>query len=233
MIFFQIFRSQAFLLMLHLAVVVLGVLKECLNLRTVSEEAHFWHSVVETFIAILIIIIRHVSAWHAFKQLKIQRNKVEYVDPKLGVKTRSTALKRLLKCYTTFAIFLILLVIVCFILFYSLAHLGWTILSNNFALIMIMASDALLRGRMTAEGSLMREDHSKAVTYEMSLLLNEAVNVPEGLARERINRRVRKFQEAFKETTMFNQPEYINVPDNFKAQDDQLNMLTTIEVIST
>ena len=165
--------------MLHLTVVVLGVLKECLNLRTVSKEAHFWHSVVETFITILIIIIRHVSAWHAFKQLKIQRHKVEHVDPKLGVKTRSRALKRLLKCYTTLAIFLILLAIVCFILFYTLAHLGWTILSNNFALVIIMASDTLLRGRMAAEGTLIREDHSKAVTYEMSLLLNEAVSAPE------------------------------------------------------
>ena len=218
--------------MLHLTVVVLGVLKECLNLRTVPKEAHFWHSVVETFITILIIIIRHVSTWHAFKQLKIQRHKVEYVDPKLGVKTRSKALKRLLKCYTALVIFLILLVIVCFILFYTLAHLGWTILSNNFTLVIIMASDTLLRGRMTAEGTLIREDHGKAVTYEMSLLLNEAVSAPEGLARERVNQRVRKFQEAFKETTMFNQPDYINVPDNFKVQDDQLNMLTTMEVIS-
>ena len=95
-----------------------------------------------------------------------------------------------------------------------------------------MASETLLRGRMTAEGTLIREDHGKAVTYEMSLLLNEAVSAPEGLARERVNQRVRKFQEAFKETTMFNQPEYINVPDNFKVQDDQLNMLTTMEVIS-
>ena len=84
---------------------------------------------------------------------------------------------------------------------------------------------------MTAEANLVQEDHSKAVTYEMFLLLNEATSVPDGPLRERVNQRVRKFQKAFKDTTMFNQPDYISILDDYKAQNDQLNTLTTMEVI--
>ena len=85
---------------------------------------------------------------------------------------------------------------------------------------------------MAPKRNLIREDHSKAVTYEMSLLLNKATSVPDGLLRERVNERVKKFQKAFRDTTMFSQPDSISIRDGYKSRGDQLNMLTTMEIVT-
>ena len=229
---FQCIRSEAFLITLHLTVVVLGALKEALDLREVNEDLHLAHSIVETLVTVLIMVIRHVSAWHAFKELKKLRHKVEYIDLHHGEKTRSKVLKKILKGYSVVSVAMTLFAVICFFLFLFLAHLGWTILSNNFALVVAMACDALLRDRMSAEANLVHQDHVKAVTYEMSLLLDEATGAPEGPLRERVNKRVNKFQRSFKNTKLFDQPDYIYIPDDYKPQYDQLNAVTTMQVVS-
>ena len=212
--------------------VVLGALKEALDLRTVAEDIHLAQSIVETLVTVLILIIRHVSAWHAFKKLKKLRHKVEYIDLKRGIKTRSRTLKKLLKGYSAISVIMTVFAVVCFFLFYTLAHLGWTILSNNFALVIAMACDALLRNRMGAEANLVSQDHIKAVTYEMSLLLDEATAAAEEPLRQRSNARVEKFQRAFRDTKLFDQPDYIYIPDEYKPGSDQLNMISTMQVVS-
>ncbi len=224
---FQCIRAELFLVSLHMLVIVLGVLKEALDLRQVAEDLHFAHSLVETIATVLIIVIRHVSAWHAFKKIKRTRRKTEHVDVDLGIKTRSRSLKVQLKCYSVVSVMIALFAVVCFVLFYFLAHLGWTILSNNAALIWIMACDGLLRSRMGAESRLVLEDHRKAVLCEMSLLLKEATNAPEGPVRDSVNQRVERFQKAFKDTDCLNQPEYISLPENH-----QMDQFTTLQVFA-
>ncbi len=216
---------------LHLTVVLLGCLKEALDLREEAEDIHFAHSFVETLVAVLIIIIRIVSAWYAFKQIKKHRHKVEHVDVAAGVKTRSRVLKHLLKAYTVNGIFFVLFAIACFLLFFFLAHLGWTILSNNFALVVVMALDGLLRERMGAEYTLVKEDHQKAVLFETTLLLDEMMTAPEGPVRQRVSQRVVKFQKALKDTDAFKQPSYIYIPDDYKPK-SPYDTITTMEVVS-
>ena len=206
-------------------------MKEALDLREVNEDLHLARSIVETLVTVLIMVKRHVSAWHAFKELKKLRHKVEYIDLNHGEKTRSKVLKKILKGYSVISVFMTLLAVICFFLF-LLAHLGWTILSNNFALVVAMACDALLRDRMSAEANLVHQDHVKAVTYEMSLLLDEATSAPEGPLRERVNKRVDKFQKSFEDTKLFDQPDYIYIPNGYKPQYDQLNAVTTMQVMS-
>ena len=95
-----------------------------------------------------------------------------------------------------------------------------------------MACDALLRDRMGAETNLVSQDHIKAVTYEMALLLDEASAAAEGPLRQRVNKRVEKFQKAFRDTHLFDQPDYIYIPDEYKTQYDELNMISTMQVVS-
>ncbi len=228
----QFVRAEAFLLTLHTTVIVLGVLKEALDLRDVAEDIHLAHSLVETLATILIIVIRHVSAWHAFKGLKKIRHEVEYIDINVGVKTRSRVLKKILKGYSVISVLMVLFAVVCFLVFWFLVHLGWTILSNNFVLIVVMACDSLLRERMGAEKNLVIDDQRKAVISEMCLLLDEATTAPEGPSRQMVNSRVEKFHKALRDTKLFKQPDYIKIPDEYRKLNDEMNMLTTMEAVS-
>ncbi len=208
-----------------MVVIVLGCLKEALNMRRDSPQIHFIHSLVETLVACIVILVRQVSAWHAYKQLKIYRHKVEYVDKENGVKVRNRVIRKLLIIYSVVFALILIFNITAFLCCYFFAHLAWTILSNNFSLVTVMALDGPLRQRMQAEMALVSADHQKAVLYETDLLLNEAINAPEGAARQRVKKRVQKFQLALKDTDAFKQPDYITIPDG-------MNMLTTMEVVS-
>ena len=114
---FQCIRSEAFLITLHLTVVVLGALKEASDLREINEDLHLTHSIVETLVTVLVMVIRHVSAWHAFKELKKLRHKVEYIDLHHGEKTRSKVLKKILKGYSVVSVAMTLFAVICFFSF--------------------------------------------------------------------------------------------------------------------
>lgn len=194
-------------------------------------KIHFVHSLVETLVTCLVVIVRQVSAWHGYKRLKDHRHNVEYIDAKKSGKTKSRAAQTIVEVYTIVFAMVLAFNILAFLCFYFFAHLGYTIMSNNFALVVIMALDAPIRQRMTAEMMLITEDHQKAVLYETSLLLEEAMNASDGSERARVKSRVEKFQNALKSTDAFKQPDYICIPDELKSQ-DQLNMLTTMNVVS-
>ena len=51
-------RSEAFLIVLHIGVIILGAVKEALDMRDYAEDLELAHSLMETFITLLIILIR-------------------------------------------------------------------------------------------------------------------------------------------------------------------------------
>ncbi len=203
-------------------------MKEALDL---DKEIHTIHSTVETLVACLVIIIRQLSAWKGYKQIKEHRGKMEYVDINKGGKTKSRAIEQMMKAYTVVFMLILSFNIAAFVFLYFVDHLSWTVLSNNFSLVMVMALDAPLRQRMQAEMSLITEDHQKAVLYETSLLLEEAMHASERNTQKKVKMRVDRFLKALKDTDAFKQPDYIQISEGCKPQEG-LNMLTTMSDIS-
>ncbi len=212
----------------HILVIILGCMKEALDL---DKEIHTIHSTVETIVACLVIIVRQLSAWKGYKDIKVHRSKMEYIDTNKGGQIKSLAIEQMMKAYTVVFMVILSFNIIAFICLYFADHLAWTVLTNNFSLVMVMALDAPLRQRMQAEMALITEDHQKAVLYETSLLLEEAMKVAEGKTREQVKTRVDKFLYALKDTDAFKQPDYIRISEDCKPQEG-LNMLTTMSAIS-
>ncbi len=57
----KVVRSEAFLITLHISVIVLGAVKEALDYRDFAEDLELAHSLGEVFVTLLIVLIRSVS----------------------------------------------------------------------------------------------------------------------------------------------------------------------------
>ena len=198
-------------------------------MRKEAEDIHFIHSTLETLVTGLILIIRTVAIWSSFKELKHERKEIEHDDGDLDYNQRNEPLLKVVYAVTALGIFLLIFIIVCFFLFYYLVHLGWTILSNNFAVILITVTTGLVRERMSGEISMITEDHHKAVIYETVLLLTETASTLNPEDRDKVLRKVERFCKALRDTDRFAQPSYISVPDKFKPRWDFVDAM----VVST
>ena len=112
------------------------------------------------------------------------------------------------------------------IAFKFLVHLGWTILSNNFVLVVAMVCAGLIKDRMDRVISLIREDQHKAVLYEANLLLKEAQSAFFGKSPGQYYK-VNQFLKCLKETDMFGQPDHIKIMNKYGSE---LSMMLTIEM---
>lgn len=140
------------------------------------------------------------------------------------------AMRRLVLGYTAVAVTMAIFTLTTFICFYYFAHLGWTVLSNNFTLVIITVTTALIGERMGKEIALAREDQHKAVIYESLLLLSELSVAKPGPIRDKLVGNTERFCKAIRDTDMFSQPQYIQVPEKYKPQWD---VLTTMQMFST
>ena len=144
-IHFQLVRSEAFLICLHIGAIVLGVTKEALDYRhNEAEDLEIAHTTAETTAVILIIVIRIVSIWHKRREIIEIRKEVEHMDEHMLEQMHGGALTSLCITFTVVAVIMAVFALVTLILFYFLAHLGWTVLSNNFALVIVTVLNGLL-----------------------------------------------------------------------------------------
>ena len=149
--------------------------------------------------------------------LKVHQD-IEHVDGSTVDMVRSPAMRRILIGYTIIAATMATFSIVTFIIFYIFAHLGWTVLSNNFVLVVITVCIALKGERMGKELELAKEDQHKAVIYESVLLLTELAMVKSSENKQKLVEKVERFCRSLQDTEMFAQPGYIQVPDKYKPQ---------------
>ena len=155
---------------------------------------------------------------------------VEHVDGRSANLVHNPAIKRIVIGYTIIAVTMALFAILTFIFFYYFAHLGWTVLSNNFALVVITVFTALVGERMGKEVALAKQDQHKAVIYESVLLLTEVAMAKPSEDKQNLVEKIERFCKALQETDMFAQPGYIQVPERYKPQWD---VITTMQMFST
>ena len=217
-------RSEAFLFSLHMTALVLGVIKEAANYREEAEILHLVHSIIETVVSILMVVIRVVSGWTAFYHVKKSVGKVEKLNehedrPKHQV--QGVALKRWLKLFTLGGVLLLVFLIASFLCFYFFAHLGWTILTNQFALLAVSIMSSLFMARVARAESLNAEDQHKTALYESVLLLQELYHTaanPKRSPQEQatVLDSVDRFIKALRDTAMFGKPDHIKLSNRYK-----------------
>lgn len=220
-----IMRSEAFLFTLHMTALVLGAVKEAANFRQEQEDLHLIHSVIETFVSILMVSVRVASCWTAFYHIKKGAKRYEKLPERdenyKKHHVQGHSLKHYLIAFTGLGVFLLLFLISTFLTFYFLAHLGWTIITNQFALVAISVASGLFMARVESAEAIIREDHHKAVLYEATLLLRElhyASTDPNVAQKDRHHAiaQAETFCKALRDTDLFEQPEHIKFDEIYK-----------------
>ena len=130
--------------------------------------------------------------------------------------------------FSVLCITIVMAAIAAMITFYFLVHLGWTILSNNFVLVVAMLCAGLIKDRMDKSVASIRIDQHKAVLHEAALLLKEDQSALKGKDDdERYFGKAEVFSKSLESTDMFNLPGYIDIHDKYKQD---LDMRTTMEL---
>ncbi len=119
-----VISSETLVFGLHITVLVFGVAKEALNLREVDEDLYLVHSLIETFVTILLIAIRVNTARVQFRSLRYHITGVEHVEDTSSASVRGKALRKWLLVYYVMAALLLVIPVTCFLLFFFLLHLG-------------------------------------------------------------------------------------------------------------
>lgn len=188
-------------------------------------KANSFYSLVLRFISSFqIVVTRVIGGWQGYKSLSKARKCVEHVDS--GEILHSPHLRRAVQCLTGLGVFLCLFLLAAYTCFFIFGHLTWTILTNNFAIIVITASSGLLMGRIDAELAGINDDHHKAVIYESMLLLTECVysKKPEAMIAK-----IDRFCKALRDTNVFEKPDYIEIPHDHRLR---LNLVSNLELQS-
>lgn len=195
-------RSVSMPLTLNLAVLTIGVVKECLDMRHYNETLHKLYTIVEITVACLQIVMHTVYIATLYKEsIKKPRQFI------LSQDQSHTATATWLKVYIVFAIVLVLLMASAYFLLNTLHH-GWTILSNNACLLIMTAISTIHQRRLVHQSSRIREDELKVALCETFLLLDEMRDNPEVFIR------VEQMKSSLAASSLFTVPDYIHQSDN-------------------
>lgn len=216
-----IIRSEAFLFSLHMTALALGAIKEAADFRKEAETLHLVHSVIETFVSILLVVVRVISGWTAFYFLEKKVGKMERFKRDSKYRIQGRSLKRWLRLFTLGGVIIVIFLITTFFCFYFLVHLGWTVLTNQFALVLIAVMASLYMGRVEKSVNVNSEDHHKAALYESVLLLQELQGQMADSSAKRDDKqaladRISRFTKALRDTSMFEQPDHIQLSNKYK-----------------
>ena len=224
----DIIRAEAFLLTLHVLVVVLGSLKEALDLAVVAEDLHIAHSVLETVVTVIIVSIRMASARHGMAEIKVHRVRMEVWnrsdDP------TSEWLARRVKQFVIFSSILVFLDIAALftLIFVEDGDLAWTIITNNTVLIIVGGFGDQVIGMLSKEMASMREDQHKAVIYECILLMTECLRASSNEEKKKAFAQAEHFCRALRDTELVQQPDHVT----YASESSQMDLLSSLQVVS-
>lgn len=200
--------SEPFILTIHLTAVLLGVLKILLEVRDkngeVIEEAH---SALECIGVCFVLGLRTWVVNDFFHKIKLRRVSIEKADKITSVRGRK--LKIFVRIYTIVMGLFCITSIGCTIAFKLVAHLGWTILSNNCLLALGTGLYGIAENFTSSKLFKIANDHHKILIHEMSLLLIETQLCKNHEERSALAKRVEEFLKALEETPEFSKPGYI------------------------
>ena len=135
--------SEIVLFLLHLLTLILGVVKTA-DPNTIDKALAC--TVFETIFTCIYVIIRTCDAWLKYEEVKDTLYKVEHVVEKRAVKGWGN--KMWLMLYTLSSMCLLAFSMGTFIWFYYHYHLGWTVLTNQITLVVVIATTWLFRNRV-------------------------------------------------------------------------------------
>lgn len=169
----HIFKSELMLFVLHMSTLVFGVFKEALDMRHVDdrESFHLAHTVIETIVTLLIIILRMINTRMGYIEVQVTVQRLQHFDPVHEPHLRAVWTWMWLLLAAGLLTFVTC--IVCFVVFDQLAHLGWTILSNQACIITMRLLDGFYESRIHAAVKKIKEDQHKVVIHEALMLLKE------------------------------------------------------------
>jgi len=227
----DIFRGEAFLLTLHTTITILGAVKVILKLHEVDEDIELLHSCLETIASTVILIIRFVAARHGFKEIKEYRSHMEIHADEEKEDGTILQLRKYVRMFQIVSVFLGTLNVLALLLliFIDEGDLGWTIITNNITLIVVMALDGQVSGMMGSEMHTLREDQHKAVVYETLLLMAESNRAADKSSREHARVRTERFCKALRDTSLLQRPEYVTCSTGVSPD---LDLITTMQVVS-
>ena len=130
---------------------------------------------METLVTIYLITIRTTTGWRSYYSYKRSAYQLFNSTDKHVVKGRS--LKLWLWLYTFGAFFLGVGCVGGFIVCFFYEGFGWTVLTNQFCLIVILAMSDLFLARVTMAMARYREDYMKTVIHDGAWLIDDVTQM--------------------------------------------------------
>ena len=159
------------------------------------------------------------------KEVKEQMTLLQHHENKTDTNEKlysltGNSLRRIVNGFTVLAAGLILFVIVCLVTLVLLDEMTWTILTNNFALVLGTVTSNMILLRIQKIKTQVVVDEHKVLVYESALLLKESLK----LAPDPTNAKVRVYSDevqlylrALKSTEQLKRPDHIEIDEKYTS----------------
>jgi len=136
-------------------------MQEALDLRqhAATESLHFTHSVVETSVTFLFLVIHMLNTRVGYVKVLRAVQGLEHFDPDDNAQLRTIKTWMWLSIAGGFV--LVSICVGCFIAFYGFVHLGWTVLSNQVCIVTCLLMFGLYGSRVMRAVSKITADQQK------------------------------------------------------------------------
>ena len=141
--------------------------QESLNLRHIEdmEHVHLTHTIIETIATLLIIVLRMVNTRMGYIEVQLTVQRLQHFDPLHEPHLR--AVWTWMWLLMAVGLLNIIVCIICFVIFDQVAHLGWTILSNQACILTMRVLSECYEFRVLAAITKIIEDQHKARTADV------------------------------------------------------------------
>jgi len=123
------------------------------------ESIHLAHTIMETIVTLLIIVLRMVNTRMGYIEVQVTVQRLQHFDPVHEPQLRAVWTWMWLLLIVGVLIFVVC--VVCFVIFDHLAHLGWTILSNQACIITMRLLCGFYESRVDAAVAKIKDDQHK------------------------------------------------------------------------
>ena len=137
-------------------------MQEALGMRFIDElkHVHLIHSVIEMLITLVIIVLRMINARMGYIDVQVAIQRLQRFDPVHEPHLR--AVWTWMWFFVAAGVLDVLVCVVCFVVFDQIAHLGWTVLSNQACIVLIKQLSEFYETRVNAAVKTIKEDQNKA-----------------------------------------------------------------------
>jgi len=136
-------------------------MQEALGMRFIDElkHVHLIHSIIEVIITLMIIVLRMINSRMGYVDVQVAIQRLQHFDPVHEPQLRAVWTWMWLLLGAGILDFIVC--VVCFICFEQLAHLGWTVLSNQACIVIIKQLSEFYEYRVDAAVEQIKEDQNK------------------------------------------------------------------------